>query len=182
MVLVLSRYYMNKLIPCLLLTFFMQGLHAQCGHLKIPFQRIRFHDRIKEELQKCDKADGKIDSLIKVGSNDEVNLLVTDAFTRRINDIVCFIETNPKIPSNNDKIRQLNYVEEVVKSFRISWKVKKLNPASGPLLVDNFERILKANLDSQSMAPFIDEAPYEVGLINTEIFSSNTGYAESKKI
>ncbi|MFT3682850.1 MAG: hypothetical protein QM791_21510 [Ferruginibacter sp.] len=173
---------MKRYIPCLIFIFFSQLLYAQCDQLKIPFQRIRFHDRIREEQQKCDKADGKADSLIKVGNNEEINLLVTDALTRKISDIVCFIEANPKIPSNNEKIRQLNYVEEVVKNFRVSWKLKKINPASAPLLIDNFEKILKANLDSQSMAPFIEETTYEIGLINADIFANNIGYTESKKI
>ena len=110
---------MKKFITYLLFVFGSLHTYAQCDNVKVPFQRVRFHDRIKEEQQKCDKADGKADSLIKVGKNDEINLQVTDALTRRINDILCFIESNPKIPSNNDKIRQLNFVEEIVRSFRL---------------------------------------------------------------
>jgi hypothetical protein len=173
---------MKKFITYLLFVFVSLDTYAQCDNVKVPFQRVRFHDRIKEEQQKCDKADGKADSIIKVGKNDEINLLVTDALTRRINDILCFIENSPKIPSNNDKIRQLNFVEEIVRSFRLGWKSKRLNPALAPELIDNFEKILKANIDSLSMAPLIQEVPYEVGVINAEVFNKNPGYQESQKI
>ena len=157
-------------------------IYGQCEQQIIPFQRVRFYDRIKEEQQKCDKADGKADSLITVSGNNEVNLQVTDALYRKIATILCFIETDVRLASNNDKIRQLNFVEDIVRSFRLNWKAKKINPSYAPLLIDNFEKILKANLDSQNMAPLILDAPYEVGLINAEIFNTNPGYIESKKI
>ncbi len=173
---------MKKFFVHFLALFSSMHLYAQCGNVAIPFQRIRFHDRIREEQLKCDRADGKMDSLIKVSSNEEINLQVTDALTRKIQAILCFIEGNSKVPSNNDKIRQLNYVEEIVSAFRVNWKLKKLNPALAPLLIDNFEKILKANIDSQSMAPFIEEVPYQVGLINSEIFNKNIGFQESRKI
>ena len=117
-----------------------------------------------------------------MGHNEEINLQVTDAINRKIKDILCFIESSTAIPSNNEKIRQLNYVEEIIRSFRTNWKAKKLNPAYAPLLIDNFENILKANIDNQNMAPFIREVPYEVGLVTSEIFATNSGYEDSKKI
>ncbi len=171
---------MKKLFIYLLFLSGSIPIYAQCD--KVPFQRIRFYDRIKDEQLKCDKADGKADSIIRVGKNEEINLQVTDALTRRINEIVCFIEANPRIPSNNDKIRQFNFVEELLRSFRISWKSRRFNPALTPLLVDNFEKILKANIDSQSMASLIDEVPYQVGIINAEVFNKNIGYKESSRI
>jgi hypothetical protein len=173
---------MKKLLLYIIALIGCCDLFAQCEQLSIPFQRIRFYDRIKEEQQKIDLLDGKADSIITVGANKEVNLQVTDALYRKIANILCSIETNAGIASNNDKIRQLNFVEEVVRSFRINWKAQKINPAYAPLLIDNFEKILKINLDSQSMGSLILEAPYEVGLINTEVFSTNIGYNESKKI
>ena len=130
----------------------------------------------------CDKADGKFDNFIKVSSNEEVNLLVTDALIRRVNELRDFVETSSKVTTNNEKIRQLNYIEELVKNFRYDWKQKRFNPVLAPALVDNFEKIFKANIDSQSMVSFIREAPYAVGMVNVEIFNKNQGYAESKKI
>lgn len=173
---------MKKVLPVLLALLGYCNVYAQCIQSAVPFQRIRFYDRIKEEQLKCDLLDGKSDSIITVGVNNEVNLQVTDAIYRKIADILCFIETDSRIPTNNEKIRQLNFVEEMIRSFRLNWKAQKINPAYAPLLVDNFEKILKANLDSQSMASLIQDAPYEVGLINTDVFPLNIGYRESKNL
>ncbi|MEN9571579.1 MAG: hypothetical protein RL172_2810 [Bacteroidota bacterium] len=148
----------------------------------VPFQRQRFHDRIKEEQQKCDKEDGRQDNFLKVSGNEEVNLLVTDAIIRKVNLLKDFIETTPKVPSNNEKIRQLGYVEELVRNFRLQWKQRKFNPIMAPALVDNFELLLKANIDSQSIAPLVKNVPYPIGIITAEIFNKNSGYEESRRI
>ena len=173
------------MMKCLLPVFLLlagYAAEAQCSQAQVPFQRVRFHDKIREEQLKCDKADGKADSMIRVGRNEEINLLVNDALTRRISEIVCYIEATSTIATNNEKIRQLAFVEELVRAFRIAWKSKKLNPALAPQLVEQFEIILRLNIDSQSMAPVIREQPYEVGRILTELFPQNAGYEESQKI
>jgi hypothetical protein len=158
------------------------GAFAMGDSAVIPFQRQRFHDRIREEQVKCDKEDGKVDSFIKVSGNEEVNLLVTDALIRKVNELRDYVETSDKVITNNEKIRQLNYIEELVKKFRLDWKLKRINPVMAPALVDNFEKIFKANIDSVNMVPFIREAPYAVGMINYQIFTKNPGYQDSKKV
>jgi hypothetical protein len=168
-------------LPIIFLLFF-SDVFGLADSVVVPIQRQRNHERIKDEQVKCDKADGKLDGMIKVSSNEEINLQVTDAIFRKIKDLQDFIETTGKIATNNEKIRQLNYVHEVVLNFRTEWKSHKLNPVLAPLLINNFEKILKANIDSQSMAPSIEEVPYEIGKINVEIFKANKGYNESKKI
>ena len=173
---------MKKLLLPILLSVGCVQAFALADSVVVPFQRQRFHDKITEEQVKCDKEDGKKDNYLKVSPNEEVNLLVTDAVLRRVNSIKDFIETNEKVTTNNEKIRQLSYVEEMVRSFWISWKQHKISPLQAPELVENFEKILKANIDSQSMTPFIKEASYPVGVINAEVFNKNEGYRESKTI
>ena len=155
---------------------------AMADSIVIPIQRQRNHERINEEQAKCDRADGQLDSIISVSGNQEINLQVTDALIRRINNLQDYVETNKNIISNNEKIRQLNYIQDLLISFRTEWKAKRFNPLLAPLLVDNFEKILKANNDTLSMVQLINEVPYDIGKINVEIFKSNKGYNESKNI
>ncbi|MEP7109825.1 MAG: hypothetical protein ABI760_17650 [Ferruginibacter sp.] len=169
------------LLPVLLLIFWSDAL-ATRDSVIVPINRQRFHDRIDNEQSLTDKADGKKDGFIRVSGNDEINQQVTDAITRKINEFQDFVETYNKISSNNEKIRQLNFIEELVKNFRAAWKQRTMNPALAPLLVDDFYNLWKANMDSGSILPFINEMPYEVGTILTRIFNKNIGYAESKKI
>ena len=147
----------------------------------IPLNRRVFHDNITKEQQRADRIDGKLDGLIKISNVDEVNLQVTDALFRKVNNLMNSVEKNPELPTNNDKVRYLKLIESLVRNFTGNWKSHKLSPTLAPVLVDNFSAILKANIRGESMAPYINEVPYEVGVINSEIFKDNPGYKESRK-
>lgn len=155
---------------------------ANSDTTNIPLNRQVFHDKIKAEQKRADKADGRLDGLIKVSPNPEINLQVTDAIFRKVNVLRNDIEINTQLATNNDKIRYLRFVESLVRDFTNNWRSHKLAPALAPLLVDNFREIMIANLKGESMVPLIQKVPYEVGLINAEIFNENSGYKESQKI
>jgi hypothetical protein len=70
----------------------------------------------------------------------------------------------------------------MLREFRLAWRSNQINPVYAPMLVDNFKKIMQADIDSVSMVPLIEEMPYEIGRINTEIFTTNKGYKESRKI
>ena len=147
----------------------------------VPIYRQLFHDKINDEQIQLDRLDGKIDGLIRATHKLEINLAITDVMTRKIDEFENFVELNNKLATNNQKIRYLSYIENLVKSFKYSWRNKEFNPVYAPLLVETFEKIMKGNMDSVSMVSLIEMVPYEVGKILTEIFPENPGYAESKK-
>lgn len=146
----------------------------------IPLNRQVFHDKIKDEQRRADRVDGRIDGLLKVSPNNEVNLQVTDAIIRKINIIRNDIENDSALPTNNDKVRSLRYVENLLKAFIDDWKLHKISPSLAPVLIDNFREVLHANIKGQNMAPLMQNVPYEVGTITTEIFNDNIGYKESQ--
>ena len=148
----------------------------------IPINRRVFHDKIITEQQRADRSDGKLDKYIKVSNVEEVNLQVTDAILRRVDNLRTSIERNAGLATNNEKIRYLRFIESLVRNFNNGWRSHKLLPTQAPQLVDNFSAILNANLKGENMAPYIEQAAYEVGIINSEIFKDNSGYKESRKI
>jgi hypothetical protein len=173
---------MRLIFYFLILGFFIPLFGLAGDTTNTPLNRQVFHDKIKAEQKRADKADGRLDGLIKVSSNPEINLQVTDAIFRKINVLRNDIESNSLLPTNNDKIRYLRFVESLVREFTNNWRLHKISPALAPLLVDNFREIMAANLKGESMATFIEKVPYEVGLIISEIFEENPGYKESQKI
>ncbi|MBP6285495.1 MAG: hypothetical protein KA409_01155 [Ferruginibacter sp.] len=169
----------------LLLSLFLllaANIFAAIDTVKVPIYRQLFHDRINEEQRLLDRMDGKADGLVKATHNTEINLAITDVMFRKINELQDLVEANAKLVTNNQKIRYLSYIENVVRAFKNRIKGKELSPVYAPMLVENFEKIMMADIDSLSMAGFIQEVPYPVGKINAEIFSENKGYEESKKI
>jgi hypothetical protein len=83
------------------------------------------------------------------------------------------VENNSDIASSNDKIRHLRFIENLLKSFRISWKNRDINAIEFPSLFENFTQIFKANIAGESMLPFIYNASYAVARINTNLFEDN---------
>ena len=147
----------------------------------IPLNRRVFHDNILKEQQKADRLDGKADRFVKISNVEEVNLQVTDALFRKVDILRNSIEKNTTLATNNDKVRYLKFIELMVRGFNTSWRTHKITSAEVPVLVDNFTSILKANVQGESMAPFIEQVPYEIGSITSEIFKDNPGYKESRK-
>ena len=166
-----------------LLTIFCGGeVLASPDSVVIPLNRQLFHDRIDNEQSLLDKEDGKIDGMIRVAANEAVNLQVTDALLRRLNEYQYSVETNDSIVSNNEKIRQLNFIEVFSRNFRISWRQKKVDPSLAPLLVDVFHQAWIANRQGASILPFIASMSYEAGVVLTEVFPQNIGYTESRNL
>ncbi|MBS1741823.1 MAG: hypothetical protein JST81_02205 [Bacteroidetes bacterium] len=158
------------------------AVFASADTVLIPLQRRYFHDKIDKQQQQCDKADGKEDNYFRLGTNEEINLRLTDVLFRKIDALQEWVETNDSISNNNEKIRYLSYIENVLKDFRIAWKKKEISPLDFPLLEDNFETIIRNQAAGGTMTPIIDAAPYPIASILTEIFFDNPGYADSKKI
>lgn len=149
----------------------------------IPMSRQLIHQRIKEAQIDADKLDYKKDGIVKLTGNDEINMQITDALMRRVNEQRMALESDKTLRQDNNKlIGCLRLLREMVLAFNSNYRQKKLNPAYAPLLVNTFEKVLSTALDSQSIAPYINDVPYEVGLILSELFRDNMGYTDSKKI
>ena len=173
---------MKKIVFITLLFFSFSPVFANRDSVIVPIYRQLFHDRINDEQVELDKLDGKKDGLIRATVKPDINLVITDVMTRKIDDLQIFVERSADIKTNNEKIRYLSYIENVVKAFRHGVRSKEINPVFAPQLIDNFEKIIIANINNRSMVALIEALPYPVGKILTDIFTENTGYDESKKI
>ena len=137
----------------------------------IPIGRKSRHDDIRNEQLSIDKLDGKLDGLLKTGTDESITIQVSDALYRIPNEMRQWIETNNTLlPTNNDKVRFLRNVAEVLIYFRTSKKQNEIKNTDLPLLLTTFEKILKAKAEKTSILPILQEAPYIVAKINTRIF------------
>ena len=173
---------MKKYLFSCLCLFLLSPVFAAQDSLVIPIYRQLFHDKIDGEQVQLDRMDGKLDSQIRVTHKAEINQAITYVMTKKVDEFENFVELNTRLSTNNQKIQYLTYIENLLKAFRREWRSKDFNPVYAPILVDAFEKILKVNIDSQSMAPIVEELPYQVGKMLTDIFTENKGYAASKKL
>ncbi|MFT3908996.1 MAG: hypothetical protein QM737_06180 [Ferruginibacter sp.] len=158
------------------------GSYAAADTVTVPLQRQYFHDKIDAQQRLLDKIDGKTDSYFHAGNNEEINLRLTDVLFRKVDALQNWVESNDQISNNNEKIRFLSYIESVLRDFRIGWKKKEISPSEFPVLMENFEAIIKKQAAGESMAALIMAVPYNIAKINTEIFEENIGYKESQSI
>jgi hypothetical protein len=174
---------MRTFLVSILLLGFMYGKAAIVDTPRIPLSRQLIHQRIQEAQGDADRLDYKKDNFLKLTPNEEINLQVTDAIFRHVTDMRYRLEKDSRLAGNSNKlIGCLRLVREMLTTFNSQYKQKRIGAAYVPMLVNGFDQMLQASIDSQSVAPFIAENPYEVGVILAELFKDNVGYKESRKL
>jgi hypothetical protein len=155
---------------------------SEADTVKVPLFRQAFHDKINNEQALGDKVDGKTDGYFYVSKNEEINLQVTDAFFRKVDDLQTWVETNKTIVTNNDKIRYLRLIENMLRTFRVSWRNKEIKPVEFPAALHTFDVIFKGLNGGKSILPPIQAAPYEIAKMNTAVFFDSKENGEAQKI
>lgn len=138
----------------------------------IPIGRKSRHDDIRNEQMSVDKMDGKFDGLLKAGSDENINNHVTDALYRKPNELRQFIEANDtELPTNNDKVRFLRSIAEVLTYFRIAKKEGEVKITDLPLLLTVFENAMKAKVGGKTILPILETTTYGIAKIVARIFA-----------
>lgn len=161
---------------------FLQGFAAP-DSLKVPIGQQLFYRRVDEAQTEADKLDFKTDRFLKLTPNEEINIQITDALIRRVDQLQAGCISNKKLEGNDNKVNgALRLLKDVVNAFTSGCKQKTLNPVLGPELIDCFEKAFNASLDSTSIAPLISDVHYETAKVICDLFKTNTGITDARKI
>ena len=155
---------------------------ANADTLSIPLNRVFFHDKIAKEQKLIDKLDGRADRIFHAGNNEVVNVQISDALFRKTGQINEWIELNEKLSTNNEKIRFLSYVENVLKLFRIYLKAREISAVEFPSLMNSFDDALSAHAGGNSTSLVINDLPYSQARVIAEVFYDNVSAAENKNL
>ncbi|MEJ7609694.1 MAG: hypothetical protein WKF88_00805 [Ferruginibacter sp.] len=154
----------------LFLSFYQVSAYSDTNN--IPLSRQSRHDDIRTEQIRCDKLDGRQDWMLRAGSNEILNGKLTATLTRKPNEFRNWIETNDTdLPANNDKVRYLRYVSDVLMTFRVYVRSKGIAVSELPQLLNCFENMMKAKAEGRSVLSYLRDASYPVAKINAEIFT-----------
>ncbi len=150
------------------------NLFAAADSVIVPINRQYFHDKILKEQKLCDKVDGKEDGILHISNNDEINLQATDILFRKINELRFWVETDSNIVSNNEKVRYLSYIENLLKQYRSAWRnTHFLNGIDISSLFNGFSQVIKAQADGKPIYFLIEQQAYPIAKINCDIFFDN---------
>lgn len=185
----ITRYLVFVTFVCWLQPAGAQGLSAS-DTLVVPdgykydFSRQLRHDQIDAEQKNILESDGKADKLFTPSLKDEVNFMVTQAITRKVDNIQYMIETDKGL-DHRLKVFYLSGLESLLKYFRQNWKIRserKVNPLNLPLIINAYEESMGKERAGESIAGIIHKLSYDAGnnLLGAGIFDKNPGYAIAK--
>lgn len=149
------------------------GSFAQSDTIKIPIDRQLFHEKIIDEQSELELVDKKKDKMFTVGEDESINLLLTDILYRKIDALRFSIETNTALPTRNEKVKYLRYIEYLLRDFRVALRSRKINALEFPTLVSNFELLMKASIAKERLLPIVAGEPYELARIHADIFADD---------
>ncbi|TWI81297.1 hypothetical protein IQ13_2314 [Lacibacter cauensis] len=132
--------------------------------VEIPMSRVIWHENIDKEQKRTDKVDGKVDNFLKLTSNEDLNIQITDVILREVDEMQIRIEKGEG--DNNFKIGQLRSLRELLQAIAGRAKEKEIPPMI-PLLFTSYEEVMKRQGSGQSVLSVFEKLPYQ----GTEILS-----------
>ena len=150
---------------------------------KPDIRRVKLHEDIDKLQLKLLASDGKQDDLIELTADMEVNLLLTDMYTRRTDDLQDSIEQS-RVIDHRIKVKYLAGLEGLLKGYIDSRNRNVIPPEQGILLFQAYSEMIDHDKAGRSISPVVDRYPYEVGhiLILTpgSVFFENIGYMDAR--
>lgn len=146
----------------------------------IPINLQLWHDRITQQQTQALNMDGKIDQEATVSDDPQVNARVTKALVNKVNQMRTEIETSKM--DYRHKVLYLNAIYGMLKTFNFQHLHGKFDVTQTPLLVQNFSDMMAADRKGKSIAPLLENIPYDIGTINTTVFNQNFGYQIARRL
>jgi hypothetical protein len=166
----------------LFLFFFSESVFAATDTITIPVFRQYFHDQINENQNSFDLLDNKLDHKIDVTENNEVNAVLTDVIFRKIDSIQNWIELDTFFSKNNDKIRQLKYLDLSLDKIQELIKQKEVSYIEFPIIIDQIEDLIERNNTDLNISGVLKNLSYPLAKIITEAFYDSKDIVEAQKI
>jgi hypothetical protein len=183
-------------VAAILLLMQLSNLTAQTSAISIstnlnvnkctpPLGRQLFHDWVDAQQKMILKSDGTEDNLFTPSANEDINFLLTQNASQRIDAMQCQIENDSTL-NDQQKKGGLKAIETQLRSYLALTKSKKLNRLKLPDILTAFERCYKADAQGESILPIVKEYPYETALAvagpEYSPFTKNIGFNDSKQI
>jgi len=142
----------------------------------IPIFRQGFHDRVDRQQDQIDLLDSKKDIFFAASKDPERDFLISNAIFKKVNELQRSVETDERIPKDQDKKRALVAIESFLKNYTTLYKRQSFNVFYTPLMVDKFKLALGQAIDNKPLDSLVQALPYDVGNI---LYLSLTDYKGS---
>ena len=139
-----------------------------------PIGRQQFHDEVNKEQKNILKSDGKDDKLFIISSNEEVNFLVTQAATVKINWLQYTLEKDSSI-KDQKKVRYLRGITYMLRYLQREWNTKMFSPINLPAIITAYEYCVELDKKQLSILGYITKLDYATAapLVRSNGFDDN---------
>ena len=167
------------LISLFFLILSQKGMPQTSVPFTISTDRLLFHDNVDRQQKRLSPND---EGMVKLTSDEIVNMHISNALIKRVDEIQEEIEKDT-LANTNIKKKYLRTLEAMVKGFNDNWNKKDFSPSIAPDLIKAYEECLELDKKNESIKPVIVENQYAVGKILIECFrypSENPGIPGSR--
>ncbi len=148
-----------------------------------PKSRELFHDYIDTQQKNLLKSDGKNDNQYTPSADPEINLLVTQALVKNIDELQCKIELDSSL-KDQMKVKYLRGIDYLLKFFISNTAKRKVSPLILPDIIQAYEKCMQNDKKGLSIEGIITRLSYEsaYSIINADnvTFEKNPGYKPGK--
>lgn len=174
---------MKPFIPTLFLLLQSFWLTAQTQSpypFKVAMERMIWHDNIDKQQKKLLQGG----DVAKLTDDESVNLQITDAMIRQVDELQEQIETDSTLNSQG-KIKNLRTLDFMLQGYNNNRKNRDFPPSMAPALVKAYVQCIDLDNKNESIQPVIERNEYGVAKIITDCMqysASNPGMPASRLI
>ncbi len=147
--------------------------------VQIPINRQGFHDNIDKEQLNADKLDGKQDGYVKVGDDENMNLQVTSALTKLVDDMQLEIELDTSL-DHRLKVKYLSGLHQTLRDYNVKRAYKRIDAEEAPAMLQAYHQMMQADIKGKSIYPVARSLSFEAGERMIDAFQENPGYKEAR--
>src|SRR3989337_691249 len=147
---------------------------------RVSMDRMLWHDKIDKQQKKLYAPDG----ILKLSSDESVNLQIEDALVRKIDNLQESVETD-SLSSGQTKVKYLRSIDKLLEQYNLNRNKRDFPVSIAPTLFEAFLECMELDRKGESIEPVIAKNEYGVGKILVECFLSptvNPGVASSRTI
>jgi hypothetical protein len=149
----------------------------------VPLMRQIFHSNIDKAQASLLRADGRADEYFAPTNKEELNKDLTNQLINVVDDLQANIEINSSL-DNNNKIKYLRGISEMLTAFENSFRNKAINPVLFINLVSGYKEAMGLERFGNSITPVVEKNEMEVGEILVKLypFEKNQGQKTSRDL
>ncbi len=165
------RFFIWILLP--FMAFSAAGQDS--SHVAIDIRRVKLHEDIDDLQSRICALDGKPDKMIVISRDLDLDLLLTDIYTRQTDALQLEIEKNPAA-DHRIKVKYLSGLNMLLEDLLRSLRSNAMPASEAATLLDAYRQFMGLDIRGMGIAGLVDHFPYQV---NSMLLGENSVFFEN---